>query len=296
MWYDQQQPSETVTATGSKLGSRSPGAPVLVGSVEPYQSESWGDVAVESQYAYATTGSSWMRIVDISNLASPVIVGGDFCGAGCANGLAVAGPYLYVSSSHYGVHLDVYDITTPSAPTFLASTPVLSAGRVISAGQFVYISEGWPPGPAQVVDVSTPSAPKLVGSMPKGQLAVGDSYACVADGTFYVIPAQCSEYAVGVGDRPSCPHGYVSAYPNPFNPLTTVRFTVSEPGEVTVAVFGVNGQKIATLVDHERRDAGVYSEHWSGRSSHGTEVPSGVYFVRVEQGPHVTTTTITLLK
>jgi hypothetical protein len=75
----------------------------------------------------------------------------------------------------------------------------------------------------------------------------------------------------------------VSSFPNPFNPRTTVRYTVPSRGPVTVAVYDSRGALVATLVDRVTHDAGAYSVEWGGRAGDGSPVTSGVYFARIEQ-------------
>jgi len=65
-------------------------------------------------------------------------------------------------------------------------------------------------------------------------------------------------------------------YLNPFNASTVIEYAVKTPGDVELSVFNVLGQKIATLASGHH-DAGVYSITWDA-----SEVPSGVYFARVE--------------
>jgi hypothetical protein len=64
-------------------------------------------------------------------------------------------------------------------------------------------------------------------------------------------------------------------YPNPFNPSTTITFSVPTQSRVSIAVFNVLGQKVATLVD-EVRAAGSHQTVWLA------QVPSGIYFCRME--------------
>jgi hypothetical protein len=88
----------------------------------------------------------------------------------------------------------------------------------------------------------------------------------------------------GTGGTPKSYVLSISAYPNPFNPGTTIRYTVPSAGRVSVAIYDTRGAHVATLVD-ERKDAGAYTETWEGRDDDGRVVSSGVYFARVR---HVT--------
>jgi hypothetical protein len=66
-------------------------------------------------------------------------------------------------------------------------------------------------------------------------------------------------------------------YPNPFNPETNIQFDVAEKSDVTVSIFNIMGQKVATLINGNL-DAGVYHLTWNGLSDLGTALPSGMYF------------------
>ena len=99
----------------------------------------------------------------------------------------------------------------------------------------------------------------------------------------------------GVGDTP-LPHELaVSAYPNPFNPRTTVRYDVPSAGRVRVVVYDAGGARVATLVD-AATPAGAHSAVWEGRDDRGVPVGSGIYFVRVEANGNVKTRKIALVK
>ena len=69
--------------------------------------------------------------------------------------------------------------------------------------------------------------------------------------------------------------------PNPFNPVTTIRYGVPEPGRVRIAVYDLLGQQIAVLTDavHE---PGFHTVSWNGTTATGRPVASGVYLVRLE--------------
>jgi hypothetical protein len=66
-------------------------------------------------------------------------------------------------------------------------------------------------------------------------------------------------------------------YPNPFNPTTTIQFGLPVAANVTVKIYNVLGQEVATLVDG-LQSAGTSQTSWSGRNSAGVPVASGMYF------------------
>jgi hypothetical protein len=69
--------------------------------------------------------------------------------------------------------------------------------------------------------------------------------------------------------------------PNPFNPTTTIRFTVPDHTQhVTLTVYNLRGQKVRTLADGAM-EAGVHTVIWDGKDALGQEVASGVYFCRL---------------
>ena len=79
-------------------------------------------------------------------------------------------------------------------------------------------------------------------------------------------------------------------YPNPFNPATTIRYTLPQAGEVTLKIFNLAGQEIATLVNR-RQDAGAHTLHWNAE-----KFPSGVYTHRLQAGEFVETKKMILMR
>jgi len=71
--------------------------------------------------------------------------------------------------------------------------------------------------------------------------------------------------------------------PNPFNPMTTIRFTLSEPAHARLALYTVTGQLVRVLVDGSK-EAGMHEVGWDGRDMLGRSVASGVYVCRLTNG------------
>jgi hypothetical protein len=86
-----------------------------------------------------------------------------------------------------------------------------------------------------------------------------------------------------------------NAVPNPFNPQTTLSFSLPEASHVQLAVYDVSGRLITTLLD-EDRGAGVHEVVWDGRDDLQQHLSSGVYFYRIQAGSFVETKRMVLLK
>lgn len=84
-------------------------------------------------------------------------------------------------------------------------------------------------------------------------------------------------------------------YPNPFNPSTSIRFGVQEEGRVTLTVYNILGQKVASLLD-EDRPAGYHTVQWDGTGNDRRRVATGVYFYRLETAGHILTRKMLLVK
>jgi hypothetical protein len=69
-------------------------------------------------------------------------------------------------------------------------------------------------------------------------------------------------------------------YPNPFNPVTNIAYSIDKSTEVQLTVFDITGRIVTTLVD-QQQSAGTYTVQWNGRNRHGEAMPSGVYFYKL---------------
>jgi hypothetical protein len=89
-------------------------------------------------------------------------------------------------------------------------------------------------------------------------------------------------------------YGLANNYPNPFNPSTTIRYTMKERGLVTIKVYDVAGRLVKTLLD-EVRDAGEHAALWDGTNNRGGTVSSGIYFYEMRAKGFGTTKKMILL-
>ena len=67
-------------------------------------------------------------------------------------------------------------------------------------------------------------------------------------------------------------------YPNPFNPSTTIKYSMAEGARVNIKVYNISGQEVASLVNTDQK-AGRYTVQWTGK-----DVSTGVYFYTLTAG------------
>jgi hypothetical protein len=71
-------------------------------------------------------------------------------------------------------------------------------------------------------------------------------------------------------------------YPNPFNPTTSIHFTILKATTVNLTIYNVLGQEVVQLISKKQYNVGNYKIEWNGANSHSQAVASGVYFYRLE--------------
>ena len=105
------------------------------------------------------------------------------------------------------------------------------------------------------------------------------------DSIFVVIPTDVEEEV-------SIPLSYTLTqnYPNPFNPGTTIKYSIPTQSKVIIKVFDILGNEIETLVNEEKT-AGTYELTWTIAN-----LPSGVYFYKLQAGNFIQTKKMVLLK
>ncbi len=85
------------------------------------------------------------------------------------------------------------------------------------------------------------------------------------------------------------------AYPNPFNPSTTIRYDLAKDGYVSIAVYDVLGRQVRSLFNGEQA-AGSFDLQWNGLDDLGCQVSSGIYLVRFQTGNFTRTQKVMFVK
>jgi hypothetical protein len=85
-------------------------------------------------------------------------------------------------------------------------------------------------------------------------------------------------------------------FPNPFNPATTIMYSMPRAGHLKLCVYDVRGQLVKTLIDEARPVGADQSVVWDGRDNRGAAVGSGLYFYEARTGGEVQVGKMTLVK
>ncbi|MFO7653762.1 MAG: M14 family zinc carboxypeptidase [Candidatus Krumholzibacteriia bacterium] len=110
----------------------------------------------------------------------------------------------------------------------------------------------------------------------------------------FTVSVATLDDTTGVDDTPAR-RPALAAFPNPFNPGTTLRFDNPRAGPVELAIHDALGRRIRTLLS-EHRPAGEQTAHWDGRGDDGLPAASGVYLARLRAGGGDRALKLTLVK
>ena len=82
--------------------------------------------------------------------------------------------------------------------------------------------------------------------------------------------------------------GLYQSHPNPFNPVTQIRYNLPQLENVQLKIYDILGREVKTLINSEQ-PAGAYRVEWNGTNNYGTQVSSGMYIYRIVAGKFVQT-------
>lgn len=119
-----------------------------------------------------------------------------------------------------------------------------------------------------------------IASMATASLIVGTNEIMMNSNGSVSVPQPASSISIHYGNQTLTPNEYSLAqnYPNPFNPATRIDYTLPASGRVTIKVYDILGQEVASLVDGVQ-EAGFKSVEWDAAA-----MPSGMYLYRITAG------------
>jgi choice-of-anchor B domain-containing protein len=255
-----------------------PYQPVLIGSNDDPTIMSYhsGDESEDGNYLYVCDElgvhpTPDIVIFNISNPAAPARVGSISDATSRVHQLYVSGNLMFVA--YYTAGFKVYDITNPAAPVFKDSFDTSVFQTEAEPAAYAGAWNAYPFSPSGIVYVS---------DHPNGLYLFS-----VEGHTGTVTP---------VGRGPAAPGPELEQnHPNPFNPNTTIPFTLAARGRARLSVYDVRGVRVRTLVDRELA-AGAHQSEWNGTDDRGRPVASGVYYCELHAGGKTATRRMVLVK
>jgi len=85
-------------------------------------------------------------------------------------------------------------------------------------------------------------------------------------------------------------------FPNPFNPVTTIEFSIGKTEKTNLMIYNLTGQKVRELIADDMIEPGIHSVQWNGKDDTGKTVSSGIYIVRLKAGNQSSARTMMMLK
>jgi hypothetical protein len=148
----------------------------------------------------------------------------------------------------------------------------IAIGRVWATGIYT-------PGPINIFDTVTDSFTTLVDSTWPPCFWVGET----------------GEQVSIIDETLPITYNLYNAYPNPFNPVTTIRYELPETGLVNITIYDMLGRQVKTLIN-QTQDAGYRSIIWDATNDYGKLVSAGIYLYQIQAGEYMQTKKMVLLK
>ncbi|MDD4667592.1 MAG: T9SS type A sorting domain-containing protein [Candidatus Cloacimonetes bacterium] len=243
-------------------------------------------IAIRGTHAYIidrAVAFPKVKVINVANPSSPQYAGENYM-PDEPNAIAILGNYAYIVSG--GAGLEVYQIINYASLLLLESILPQPGSNLVYCfieGGRLYASDD-NLNNIYIYDLSDPSQPALVKTITtnfatydmklrNGLLYTANSYA----GMHILDPDAPS----GIEDPTHQPPLVaLSNYPNPFNPSTTISYSIPEGGPVKLNIYNLKGQLIKVLINKEE-SSGDHSIMWDGRDRNGNIVAGGVYLYRL---------------
>lgn len=263
------------------------------------------DVEVIGNFAYVADGYdtdySSLLIVDVSDPSAPFIAGG-VDSPQSIYGMDLEGDHAFITDGGLGLSIFQRQCDTGGPAHFSGFALTRDDGKV----SFTWNSE---PGGGPDVYRLTGAKGESEWEIPfardgEGCFTASDPLADEHGGetvTYSLFHLESAEEWVVIAteevffEAPRIITRLLGAHPNPFNPHTTVSFSVEKSQRVKIRVYDLAGRLVSGLVD-QVYEPGYYTADWNGKNGSGGDVSSGIYFLRMEAADLAEVKKITLVR
>jgi len=238
------------------------------------------------------------RVIDVSTPSNPTQVGRKNTGSNPCE-ISKIGDYCYLADDCDGVR--VIDVSTPSSPSEVAhwtAGQTYSVHIVDNMAFVVDLFDG-----LFMLDISSPASPVEVGyygttwSLEKVFKSTGDDYIyALSSSSLYIYESMIPTVVLEEDNIPLKNDIFsLNCYPNPFNPNTSIKYSLTKSSKVNLQIYNLRGELVRTLVD-ENKTIGNYNITWNGTDDAGLKVSSGVYIYTLTSDYFTSSKKMILLK
>jgi hypothetical protein len=258
------------------------------------------DVFVNDSLAYVSWGTCgglgdcWggMEIFNVSDNHNPISIGQYFIYTASTKAVFVTADYAYICYHNLGYNgFEIVNVSTPSNPDMVGNYDSGFPSGIYVSGDYAYTNSYYG---IQIVDVSDPAGPTFVADydtpgVASGIFLNGEHIFVAAESSIMILQFN-PQTELGEIEILPAQLSLAQNYPNPFNASTTISFVLPQASEVTISIYNLLGQQVATILE-DGLPAGEHDVVWNAEDS-----PSGVYFARLETNDNSENIKMVLLK
>lgn len=257
-------------------------------------------ICADENYMYIDDIFRGFQIFDITSPADPVLLTTTPICEFWSNFSLVRGQYVYLSTQGDGLYtINATDVYNPVIADIIGSNHQ-SYNSTFNVNNYLFVatSSDFPQcGGFYIYDISDPANPTQIGYYAGSYYGVyaTEQYIYLVDNSqFIILSFDATDVTEETSEVPKDLNLF-SAYPNPFNPATTISFTLSSAQKARLEIFDILGRKVKMLADR-KFEAGEHSIVWDGTDQNGFDASSGVYFYRLSTDGGQTTRKMLLLR
>ncbi len=246
-------------------------------------------------FIYYTINHLGIKIIDIDNPERidyyPI--------EGFIGGMKINDNILYVSADNEIILLDITDPTSIEYVTSIQphEDSEFIAPVIIDGNDLIIADTSW--NEVSVYDISVPTIPTLVesysGCREIREMLLIDEFLLTGNNRSGFAIITLDGLLDSNENEIVSNFSSLNNYPNPFNPTTTINFSIQSNTKVNLSIYNIKGQKVRTLVD-SNIEKGDHSVMWNGSDESGNPVSSGIYLYKLKTKDNQKTNRMLLLK